>query len=256
MSETIDQRTALRLQLAMIAGNEPETSFVEIRPLDPPGRQWCVPVRKLDSAADVISKLSRQCNVFIGASPRAKRSGRAEAVERVWALWVDCDTPESVERLRAFRPRSKHREPLRLRRQRSRLVAAAPTARTRARGREQTAAWRSHSARIAAATDAARVMRPIGSLNHKTNPPRPVECVYLELGLFSVADVVCGLADDRAYAPRPTPSPQRPAATEALRWTDSAGSCASHRSASATRRSTGPHIAAASTFEQREDQRW
>ena len=48
-------------------------------------------------------------------------------------------------------------------------------------------------------------MSPIGSLNHKTNPPRSVECVYLEPVSFVVADVVSGLADDPAYAPRPTP---------------------------------------------------
>ena len=84
MTEPIDQGAALRLQLAMIAGNEPETSFVEIRPLDPPARQWWIPVRELDSAVSVIESLSAHRNVYVGAAPRAKRSGRAEAVERAW----------------------------------------------------------------------------------------------------------------------------------------------------------------------------
>ena len=188
----------------MIAGNEPETSYLEIRPLDPPGRQWWIPVRKLDSAAAVISKLSRQCNVYIGAAPRVHRSGRADAVERVWALWCDCDTPESVERLRAFHPwpsivnrsgsgENVHgwwqlRQPL------------SPEHAVRANRRIALALGADR-----AATDAARVMRPIGSLNRKSSPPRLVECVRLELDAFDVADVVSGLADDPAYAPRPTP---------------------------------------------------
>jgi hypothetical protein len=42
-------------------------------------------------------------------------------------------------------------------------------------------------------------MRPVGSLNHKTSPPRPVTCVRLELDAFEPADIVSGLPDDPAY---------------------------------------------------------
>jgi hypothetical protein len=54
-----------------------------------------------------------------------------------------------------------------------------------------------------AATDAARIMRPAGSFNHKNDPPQPVECLRLELDAFTVADLVQGLPDDPAYALRP-----------------------------------------------------
>ena len=138
-----------------------------------------------------------------------RESGRADAVERAWCLWVDCDTPEAVERLRAFRPlpsivnrsgsgENMHawwqlREPL------------SPEHAVRANRRLALALGADR-----AATDATRVMRPIGSLNHKHTPPRPVECVLIELTAFAVADIVQGLVDDPAYAPRPTPIRTRP----------------------------------------------
>lgn len=209
MSQPIDQRTALQLQLACIGGDEPETSFIEVRPLDPPARQWWIPVRKLDSAVDVISQLAAYRNVYVGAAPRVRQSGRADAVERVWALWVDCDSPESVERLRAFRPvpsivnRSGSGENMHAWWQLRQPLAPEHAVRANRRLALALGADR-------AATDAARVMRPIGSLNHKTNPPRCVECVYLDLDSFTVADVVRGLADDPVYAPRVEPIRQRP----------------------------------------------
>ena len=200
----IPNDVALKMQLACIAGNEPESSFLEIRPLDPTGRQRFVPVRELDSAVAIVSKLAPHHQVYVGAAPRVRESGRADAVERAWCLWADCDSPGSVERLRAFRPlpsivnrsgsgENMHawwqlREPL------------SPEHAVRANRRLALALGADR-----AATDAARVMRPTGSLNHKTRPPRRVECVYLEPDSFTVSDVVQGLPDDRAYAPRPLP---------------------------------------------------
>jgi hypothetical protein len=202
--DPIPQDGALRLQLAAIAGNEPESSFLEIRPLGPPGRQWFVPVRALDSAASVILKLSPRHNVYVGAAPRVRRSGTADAVEHIWTLWVDCDMPEAVQRLRNFRPlpsiviRSGTDDRLHAWWQLRRSISPEQAVRANRRLALALAADR-------AATDAARIMRPAGSLNHKTKPPRAVECVRLEPTAFDVADVVRGLEDDAAYiqAPRP-----------------------------------------------------
>jgi hypothetical protein len=96
---------ALRLQFAMIAGNEPASSFIEIRPLVPAGGQAFVPVRELRTAVAAVERLTGRHDVYVGAAPRTRQSGRAEAVERVWCLWADCDSPEAVKRLKAFRPR-------------------------------------------------------------------------------------------------------------------------------------------------------
>jgi hypothetical protein len=51
------------------------------------------------------------------------------------------------------------------------------------------------------AAEPARVLRPVGSRNHKHDPPTRVECVRLELDAFTVAEVVGGLADDPACMP-------------------------------------------------------
>lgn len=97
----------LRLLVAAIAGNgsEPSSSFIEVRPLDPVGEQVFVPVRELDRVVSTVERLrERHETVTIGAAPRVRRSGRADSVERVWALRADVDTPDAVARLRAFSP--------------------------------------------------------------------------------------------------------------------------------------------------------
>jgi hypothetical protein len=49
------------------------------------------------------------------------------------------------------------------------------------------------------ATDPARILRPIGSRNYKTDPPAPVVCVRLELDVFTFEQVVGHLADEREW---------------------------------------------------------
>jgi hypothetical protein len=50
-----------------------------------------------------------------------------------------------------------------------------------------------------AATDAARILHPPGTLNHKSSPPRAVVCTRLEPVKFSAADVVGHLPDSHHY---------------------------------------------------------
>jgi hypothetical protein len=47
-------------------------------------------------------------------------------------------------------------------------------------------------------------MRPIGSLNHKHEPPGLVECVYLSDSAYVAREVVEGLADDSSDRPKPS----------------------------------------------------
>jgi hypothetical protein len=108
-AETIPQRDALKLQLACIAGHEPPSSYFELRPLTPEGRpaprdRAFIPVRQLDEAAQRIRELAPRLNVYIGAAPRVRENGTAQAVERVWTLWVDLDGPDALATLARFRP--------------------------------------------------------------------------------------------------------------------------------------------------------
>lgn len=212
--EPIPQEIALRLQLAVIAGDEPPTSFFELRPLDPTGAQEFIPVRELSAVMGRIGVLRDHHQVFVGACPRTREAGTADAVARAWSLWVDCDSQESVEHLRAFRPlpsivvRSGTQG--RLHAWWSLRASVTPLWAERANKR---LAYRLKSDPVVA--DRARVMRPVISLNNKLSPPATVECVRLELDVFELRDVVGGLPDPPqagSTLPKPAQLPRDPGA--------------------------------------------
>jgi hypothetical protein len=209
--EPIPQEIALRLQCAAIAGDEPPSSFFELRPLDPAGRQEFIPVRDLGAVMGRIAVLRERHQVYLGAAPRTREAGTADAIERAWCVWADCDSEESVSLLRAFRPLPS-------------IVVKSGT------GGHLHAWWPLHKSviprwaeranrRLAhrlkadrASTDVARIMRPIISVNRKTQPATVVECVRLELDVFELRDVVGGLPDPPAKAAMPVsghPNPSR-----------------------------------------------
>lgn len=204
MSDQIPQEWALRMQLAMIAGDEPRTSCFEIRAL----RAGAVVARKfvrvygIRAAMREIERLASHADVYVGCAPRVSyTSGTLRDIERVWCLWVDCDTPEAVERLRAFRPLPS--------------IVVASGGPGRLQGYWQLSAPLSVQAadranrrlRVAldsdAVCDATRVLRPIGSRNHKYAEPVEVRCVYLEPIAYTMQEVVGELEDDARYQPRP-----------------------------------------------------
>lgn len=202
MTVEIDQRHALRLQLAMIAGNEPPASFIEIRALRPE-RQAFVPVGDITRAADTVLDVGAHQDVYIGAAPRTARRGTKAAIERVWAIWCDCDTPSAVRALAAVRPlptmviRSGtlgHRHAW--------WALSAPLSPDQARAANRKLA---HTLGAdMASTDAARIMRAPGTLNWKHDPPPPVTCTRLELDVHTADQVVGDL-------PEPDPEPPRSA---------------------------------------------
>jgi hypothetical protein len=211
MSGAIPQRIALKLQLAAISGNEPTSSFLELRVFRPDmtpatDLRTFVGVRDLDRAAARVLELAPTHHVYVSCARRA------------WVLWADCDGPESVERLRAFRPR--------------------PSIVTRTSADHMHAFWqlsqsvlgenvRRSNRRLAFALgadrnacDAARVLRPVGGLNHKHTPPAVVTCVRLEPDAFTVRDIVGSLPDDPSEVPQPrrefSPSSDGPTSVDGL----------------------------------------
>ncbi len=205
--EQIPQQEALRMQLAAIAGNEPPTSYFEIRAKRSRPRggmhQDFIPINEKDRAARSAHNLGQTHDTYIGVAPRTRRNGTADAIERVWCVWADCDGRESLERLAHFTPLpgivirsgSEHSAhaywPLR--------QPVPPEWARRANHRLRVALGADN------ATDPARILRPAGTLNFKHGAPRPVVCTRLELDVFTVADVVGHLPDDRAYVAPPKP---------------------------------------------------
>ena len=193
MSASIPQDTALELQLAAIAGREPEGGLYEVRYKLLGKRsmgQLFEPIEQQDSLVDTIQALAQKTDVYIGCAPRRERSGRRDAVENVWCLWTDVDGPDALERLREFRPLP-HIV----------IASGSPDAvhawwslRDPLRPEQAERANKRLAHQLGAdpkATDAARILRPAGTRYHKHAPPVAVRCIHLRIsGRSPTADEI------------------------------------------------------------------
>lgn len=205
MTDAIPQAVALDFQLAMVAGVEREGYF-EVRAIGAHPIQRFVPLEDRAGAAEEILELDQRANTYVAAAPRRRRSGGADAVERGYALWADLDGPEALERLAAFSPRPT-------------LVLASGSpgcahawwqiTATPLAPRELERANRRLAHALGGdmrATDAARILRPCGTRNHKHSPPTPVQVVELEPERsYRAEEIVGDLGDppEPERAPRP-----------------------------------------------------
>ena len=204
-------RNALRLYLRALYGRE-AGSFVEIAhrlergnakgPMHRGRSGIFHRAERLDAIASEIERLCRHEHVWVGVAPRRPHpetgalGGKKANVAPARVLWVDCDldeTPDARERLRAFQPhpqivvhsgggyhaywllREAIGHPDELRAQNERLATAL--------GADRQSA------------DAARILRPPGTLNFKSEygKPRPVELVFFDQLLRSLEEVVGAL---------------------------------------------------------------
>lgn len=158
--------------LALLTGREP-SGYLEVRSF-PSGRptQAFFKRDQLQAAANLIGHQSASCDVFVGAAPRQQRSGGKQAVKHSWCLWVDIDSPDYEQRLS--------------------LAPVAPSLVVGSGSGGCHAYWaltnvapvsmvERANRRLAhllgadmRCTDASRILRPVGSFNHKHKPPRPV----------------------------------------------------------------------------------
>ena len=192
----------LATQLFVISGSEPSSSFLELREKVPRGmRQLFFPIGDLGGIERAITAASS--DIYIGAAPRVRQRGTAADVERAWCAWADIDTEDAYFALAAF--------------------PVAPTL-TIASGRGVHAWWAmpeplapaeavALNRRLVAAlgsdraaTDVARILRPVGSLNWKTSPPIRVHVTATgDQTTFAELDAVL----PRQKAPERRPEPRR-----------------------------------------------
>lgn len=211
----IPQAEGRRLLLGAIAGlgREPASSFLELRFRRPgePMRQSFIACRDLDTASARAAVLAQEHDCYVAAAPRARRFGGADAVERVWCLWVDLDSPEAAEALEGFAPAP------------SMVIATGTPGHCHAwwplnaplRPDHARAALRRLAHALGgdmSAAEPARILRPAGTLNHKHDPPAPVECVSLELDSYHAREVVGALPDPPAPVAQLAPARPRAAA--------------------------------------------
>jgi hypothetical protein len=87
MSPAIPQDAALRLQLAAIGGNEPSSSYLELRVFRPDmtpasDLRSFVGVRELERAAARVVELAATHHVYVGCAPRIAPGGTKDLVAR------------------------------------------------------------------------------------------------------------------------------------------------------------------------------
>jgi hypothetical protein len=204
--------------LAVLAGPQ-RSGWLELRHrcLDGRMHQRFFPAAKPIAAAACATALSRSGDVYVGCAPRRERAGGRAAIEHAFTLWVDCDTDGSLERLKNFEP-----QPAMVVRTSPRgLHAYWPLGRPLPVGELERANRRLAHAVDAdiACTDAARILRPPATLNHKYEPVAAVTLERFTGERFSPIQVSGRLPDPpvtRASRGRQRPVGER--AADPLLW--------------------------------------
>ncbi len=167
------------------------------------GQLWH-PVEERRTLPSILERLGRRSDAFVGVAPRRRREGCRDAVENVHALWADCDGPEALSPLRRFRPPA----PLVVRSGSPDCIHALWPLWPPASPDEAELANRRLAHALGAdmaATDAARILRPPGTFNHKSDPPAPVEVKHLEAVVYTLEEVVGHLPDPPGREQRTAP---------------------------------------------------
>jgi hypothetical protein len=188
--------------LRTIVGDRRGDELLEIRYATGDGgmRRRFISIRRLDAAARAIRSLSAHTDVYCGVLLRSHRAGGRDAVTSSHLVFVDIDAVDALDRLGRFAMTPT-------------MIVSSGTAghahaywRLRARvgavELEQTnRTLASHLGGDLASVDAARILRPAGTLSHKHRPPAPVELLHLDPDVrYELAELVDGLAP-------PTPRP-------------------------------------------------
>ncbi len=203
MTESIPQRDAALLTAAVLGGNAAHDHLLEVRVRCADHiEQRFFPVGGYRAAAAFGITQARHGDVYLSALPRIRPSGTKDDVEASWVLWTDVDREDGLDHVVRFAPVLP-----------SIIIASGTPGHVLAiwQLREPLAAEqvKPMNRRVAhalggdlAATDAARVLRLPGTLNHKHDPARPVRCVEIRPRSYAVEQVVGHLPDPPA-PPRP-----------------------------------------------------
>jgi hypothetical protein len=192
----VDAGAVARFAAAIFDG-APRGLFAEVRfkREDGMGRSFHR-VSALDDLVSEVIEHARRCDVFVGVIPRRwRRGGRRDLAEEGVVVWADCDGAGSVAALRRFEPAP------------SMVVASGS-------GSNCHAYWllerpapldvvEQTNRRLAIALhadprscDAARILRPAGTANWKSNPPAAVRLLALDRGArVDIADLARSLPE-------------------------------------------------------------
>ena len=195
--------SGLGTYLDCLFGAEPAGAFCELRWRLRDGRMgrefFAVRGPRLSA---LIEARGRTTDLYVGVAPRSRQEGTRAAVERSHVLYVDCDEPPSIEALERYRPAPSMivRSGSGAHGYWSLVEPVAPDELEQANRRLAHALGADMRA-----TDAARILRPPGTFNHKTGSPVAVTLEATLAIYANAAAVVGGLPD----APEGRPAPAR-----------------------------------------------
>jgi hypothetical protein len=188
---------ALDSYLRILAGPEPGARLLEIRFAlrhRDMGRLF-VAAHSAPGASRLIRRLAARTDVYAGVCLRDRPSGGRDAIDRSHLAFVEIDTPDALGRLRAFQhpptmivlsgtPGHAH----------AYYTLSAPvTVPELERANRRLAHALSGDL---ASVDAARILRPPATRNHKHSPPTRVQLVELAPGRrYDLHELVDGLDD-------------------------------------------------------------
>ncbi|MGH3264145.1 MAG: CHC2 zinc finger domain-containing protein [Trebonia sp.] len=186
---------ALDRYLRMLAGPAPGARLLEIRFAlrhRDMGRVF-IAAHSAPGASRLIRRLAVRTDVYVGVCLRSRRAGGRDAIDRAHLAFVEIDKPDALNRLHAFpHPPT--------------MVVSSGTA-------GHAHAYYALSAPVTvpelenanrclahalggdlACVDAARILRPPASWNHKHSPPAPVEMIEVDARRrYELADLIDGL---------------------------------------------------------------
>ena len=196
-SKTASDFQALDSYLRMLAGPAPGARLLEIRfalRYRDMGRLF-IAAHSAPGASRLIRRLAARTDVYVGVCLRTRRAGGRDAIDRSHLAFVEIDTPDALDRLRAFpHPPSAIVLSGSTGHAHAYFILSAPvTALQLERANRRLA----HAlGGDLASVDAARILRPPSSWNHKHLPPAPVDLIELNPARrYDLDQLVAGLDD-------------------------------------------------------------
>jgi hypothetical protein len=188
---------ALDRYLRMLAGLAPGARLLEIRfalRYRDMGRLF-VAAHSAPGASRLIQRLAARTDVYVGVCLRTRRAGGRDAIDRSHLAFVEIDTPDALDRLHAFpHPPSMIISSGSAGHAHAYFALSAPvTVPELERANRRLA----HAlGGDLASVDAARILRPPSSWNHKHSPPAPVELIELDQARrYDLDELIDGLDD-------------------------------------------------------------
>ncbi len=182
--------------LRLITSGQAGGRFIEIREATRSGgmTQHFVPVRQIGRAHQLIRSLAPTTDVYAGVLLRDRRAGGRDAVSTAHLVFVEIDAPDAERKLAAF-----HRPTVVIGSGTPGHLHAYWHLRQPVAAVELERANRRLAHRLggdSASVDAARILRPPATLNHKHRPPGAVRVLDTHAAYrYELGELIDGLPD-------------------------------------------------------------